>query len=416
MKYNRNRRLPFLPYRVLDLTDETGVFCTKILAGLGADVLRIEPPGGHPTRKLGPFIHDEADPEKSLHWFTYNLNKRSITLNIESAGGQVLLKRLAHTADFLVESFPPGYLDGLGLGYSVLRDIRPGIVFTSITPFGSTGPYSQHKSSHLICSAASGYMYLCGDEDRPPVQVTVPVAYVETGLHAAAGTLMAHWHRQRTGEGQHVDVSAQESFMSQVLPRTLAWKSHGLIAHRGSEGAVIPGRPSYMAIMECVDGLIVTATTVARGRRALRDWLDSEGMAGDLTEHNWDPVFLEGKPVTVEQKNHIDDLFRAFAAKRTREELMTGAQKRRIQVAKLQNVREVIEDPHLRERQYFCQIEQPEHGEAVLCPGAPFKSDEMAWEYDRRAPFIGEHNHEIYVEEMGFTQRELDVLKKDGVI
>ncbi|MBI2858888.1 MAG: CoA transferase [Chloroflexi bacterium] len=416
MKTEQSKRLPLAPYRVIDLTDESGDFCTKILAALGADVIRVEPPNGDATRNIGPFYHDEAHPEKSLHWFTYNLNKRSVTLNIESETGRELFRRLAATADFLVECFSPGYLDSLDIGYRALSQANPRLVFTSITPFGAEGPYAHYKGSHLVTSASSGYMYMCGDEDRPPVQITVPVSNVECGLHAAAGTLMAHWHRQKTGEGQHVDVSAQESFMSQMLPRPLIWKSHGIIPHRGSEGAVIPGRAPYMAIMKAKDGLVVVATTIARGRKALREWMAGEGKAGDLTDPSWDPIFNEGKPVTLEEKKHIDGLFREFVAEHTAGELMFEAQKRQIQLVRLQDVRGVFEDPHLRERRYFAGVEHPELGVSIAYPGAPFKSDEMDWSYQRRAPFIGEHNAEIFTGELGLTAEEIAAMKEGGVI
>jgi crotonobetainyl-CoA:carnitine CoA-transferase CaiB-like acyl-CoA transferase len=398
------------------LTGEEGVFCTKVLAALGADVIKIEPPGGDLSRRIGPFYHDEPDTEKSLHWFTYNLNKRSITLNIECSTGQDIFKQLVKTADFLVESFRPGYLESLGLSYGDLSKINPKLIYTSITPFGSTGPYSQFKGSNLINSAMSGYMYLCGDEDRPPVQVSTPVVDIQTSLEAAAATLIAFWHRQQSGEGQHVDVSAQQSMTAQLLPPSLLWKSHGKIATRSRAGYVEPQRPQNFGIFECKDGPILCATTISGGRQPLRDWLASEGMAGDLFDRKWDPVFIDGAPVNIEQKRYINDLFQAFAIKFTREELMFQAQKRKIQVSKVSSVRDVIEDPHLKERGYFVEIEHPELGDTILYSGAPFKSDEMSWQYRRRAPFIGEHNGEIYQDELKLSKEEMAALKQGGVI
>ena len=409
-------RAPLSPYRVLDLTDASGVFCTKVLAALGADVIKIEAPGGDPTRRIGPFYHDEADPEKSLHWFVYNLNKRSITLNIESATGQELFRRLVKTADFIVECFPPGYLDGLGLGYSAISLINPRAIVTSISPWGQTGPYRQFKSSNLVISAASGFMYLCGDAERPPVQISTPVALVETGLQAAAATLVAHWYRRRSGEGQHIDVSAQECLTAQTLPATMLWKTQGIIPSRAATGTSTPQRPVHSGVFECKDGVVIAATTFARGRQPLREWLAGEGMAGDLLEKKWDPVFLEGIPISAEQLAHINELFQAFARNHTKEELMFEAQKRMVQVAKVSSVADVMTDPQLQERKYFVQVEHPELGEAIVYAGAPFKSDEMSWQYWRRAPFIGEHNQEIYAGEMGLSQPELAILREGGVI
>ena len=135
------------PYRILDLSDEKGVLCGKVLADLGADVLKIEPPGGDPMRHIGPFYHDTPDPEKSLYWFTFNTSKRSITLDITKSDGQKIFKRLAKTADFVIECFSPGYLDRLGLGYSVLSELNPRLIMTSITPFGQSGPYRDYKAT-----------------------------------------------------------------------------------------------------------------------------------------------------------------------------------------------------------------------------------------------------------------------------
>lgn len=402
--------------RVLDLTNETGIFCTKIFAALGADVIKIEPPGGDPTRRIGPFYHDEPGPEKSLHWFTYNLNKRSVTLNIECASGRELFKRLVMTADFLVECFRPGYLGQFELEYSRLSQINRKLVHTSITPYGSTGPHSQRKGSNLTTSAAGGYLYICGDTDRPPVQVTTPVADMQTGLNAALASLVAHHYRQLTGEGQHVDVSAQESVMCQMLPRGLLWKSHGLIAYRSKEGATIPGRPAFLGVFKCRDGMVICNTTYDRGREPLRRWMDSEGMAGDLVDKEWDPIFMERRAVTSEQKKHIDGLFAAFALKHAAGELMAKAQKMGIQVARVQDMRDVMNDQHLREKGFFVKVAHPEIGETIEYAGAPFRSDEMSWDYFRRAPFIGEHNVEVYCGELGLSRHELAVLKQGGVI
>ena len=147
----------------LDLTDEKGFLCGKILADLGADVIKIERPGGDPSRRIGPFWGDIADPEKSLYWFAYNSNKRGITLNIETADGKEIFKKLVKTSDFVIESFPPGYMETLGLGYSTLSNIKDGIILTSITPFGQTGPYRDYQASDIVVMGMAGMLYLTGD-------------------------------------------------------------------------------------------------------------------------------------------------------------------------------------------------------------------------------------------------------------
>lgn len=402
--------------RVLDLTDESGVFCTKIFAALGADVIRVEPPGGDTTRHIGPFYHDEAHPEKSLHWLTYNLGKRSITLNIECASGQALFKRLINRADFLFECFPPGYLDGLGLGYSALSSVNPRLIHTSITPYGFSGPCARFKGVHLTISAASGMLGICGDEDRPPVQITTPVAYIQTGLEAAAAAMVADWYRENTGKGQFVDVSAQEALMHQALAINFPWKSDGLISHRSTVGISIPGRINVPMVFKCKDGYLLCGTTRDRGRRPLREWLASEGMAADLFEPKWDPVFLQGIPVSVEQKAHIDALFQAFVRDKVADQLMWEGQKRQIQIARVQDVRDVIENPQSKASGYFVPVQHSELGESIVYAGAPFKSDQMSWRHLRRAPFVGEHNGEVYGKELGLSKQEMAILKQGGAI
>ncbi|MFC2010644.1 CaiB/BaiF CoA transferase family protein [Chloroflexota bacterium] len=200
------------PYRALDLTDEKGLLCGKILADLGADVIKIERPGGDPARNIGPFYHDEPDPEKSLYWFAYNTSKRGITLDIETTDGKEIFKQLVKSADFIIESFPPGYLDSIGLGYSALEKIKPDIILISITPFGQTGPYKDYKTSDIVAWAMGGEMAPFGDPDRPPIRISHhSQAYLHAGTDAATGALAALYHRWTTGEGQQVDVSVHES-------------------------------------------------------------------------------------------------------------------------------------------------------------------------------------------------------------
>ena len=186
------------PYRVLDLAEDECMLCAKILGDFGADVIKIEPPGGSPTRNTGPFYHDIPDPEKSLTWFFLGLNKIGITLNLETADGREIFKRLVKTADFVVESFEPGHMPSLGLGYQELEKIKPDIIMTSITPFGQSGPYAHYKVTDIVGVALSGMMWLYGEADRAPVRIPAPQFYLQGGLQAATGTMVAHYHRELT--------------------------------------------------------------------------------------------------------------------------------------------------------------------------------------------------------------------------
>jgi crotonobetainyl-CoA:carnitine CoA-transferase CaiB-like acyl-CoA transferase len=202
MDGNEESRLSLDPYRVLDLTDEKGMLCGRILGDLGADVIKVERSGGDKSRNIGSFYQDMPHPERSLYWFAYNANKRGITLNLQTADGRGLFKRLAKTSDFIIESFAPGYLEELGLGYPVLSEIKPAIILISITPFGQSGPYRDYKSSDIVSMAMGGLMYITGDADRPPVRVSVEQSYLHAGAHAAIGALLALHYRVLTGKDQ----------------------------------------------------------------------------------------------------------------------------------------------------------------------------------------------------------------------
>ena len=181
------------PYRVLDLTTERGLLCGQILGDLGADVIKVEPPGGSPARQLGPFYQDQPHPDRSLYWWSYNRNKRGITLNLESPDGQALLRRLVTSAHFLIESDTPGALAQHGCSYADLATLNPALVYVSITPFGQDGPKANYAESDLVVLAAGGPLILTGDEDRAPVRVSVPQAYLHASGQAAVAALIAVW-------------------------------------------------------------------------------------------------------------------------------------------------------------------------------------------------------------------------------
>ncbi len=218
------------PYRVLDLTDGQGVFCTKLLADHGADVVKVEPLTGDQGRAKGPFANDDPQTESSLYFLFYNTNKRSITLNLETEEGQSLFRRLAEKADSVVESLPVGYLKGLGLDYDSLHEINPQLVMASITPFGQTGRWSKYKSSDLIAMAASGYMQITGEPDEPPVRQGNLQSVYPGAQYASVAILAALYYRDlQGGEGQYIDVSLHEALITYYTDAhpALAWQQMG---------------------------------------------------------------------------------------------------------------------------------------------------------------------------------------------
>ena len=244
------------PYRVLDLTGQGGLLCGKILADLGADVIQVEPPGGSAARNIGPFYQDDVHPEKSLFWWSYSANKRSVTLNLETADGRDLLKRLVKSAHFLIESFPPGYMDSLSLGYTGLEAINPELVMVSITPFGSDGPYAHWKAPDIVGMALGGFMYLTGDSDRPPLRVSIPHFHLHGAAAGAAGAMIAHTHRAITGEGQHVDVSCQQAVAKTLAHAPQSWDLEGVILKRMGVFRQTSGDSIIRTCWPCKDGYI----------------------------------------------------------------------------------------------------------------------------------------------------------------
>ncbi len=403
------------PYRALDLTDEKGLLCGKILGDLGADVIKIERPGGDPARNLGPFYGDKPDPEKSLFWFALNTSKRGITLNIETRDGQEIFKRLVKTADFVIESFAPGYLDKLGLGYSDLEKINPGIIMVSITPFGQTGPYKDWKTSDIVAWAMGGQMAPLGDVDRPPFRISHhSQSYLNAGASAAQGALTALFYRRVTGEGQQVDVSIQESVVHCTEHITSGWDQNKSIQRRGEVSGF---RQSQL--WPCKDGYVAFSfwggAMSVRYNVPLVKWMDSEGMADDfLRGLDWSTFSPRGMPQDV--VNHIIESTTAFFLTHTKAELLEGAAKHGIQLYPASTPADILENPQLAARDFWTKIEHPELGITITYPGPFVKTSEASLRISRRAPLIGEHNIEIYEKELGISKEELIILKQGGII
>jgi crotonobetainyl-CoA:carnitine CoA-transferase CaiB-like acyl-CoA transferase len=408
------------PFRVLDLTDEKGFLCGKILADLGADVVKVEPPGGDPSRDIGPFYHDSPDRQMSLYWFAYNANKRGITLDIKTPAGRELFKRLARAADFVVESFPPGCMDGMGLGYDALSKINPRIIMTSITPFGQTGPYSEFKASDITVTAMSGYMSTCGDRDRPPIRISFPLAYLHAGAEAAAATLFAHYHRELSGEGQWVDVSAQQCLVWLLLDARPYWDVNGVIVRRSGPGRLRPTTGVFIrGTWPCKDGYVCFLTTGgaagAPGMRALVRLAANEGLGGDqLKQIDWDK--FDFASLTDEVMRLVEEPVGKFFRDHTKEELFNMALVNGIMLYPVSTSADLFHNTQLVDRCFWVELSHPELDASLLYPGPFVRSSEGGCSIRRRAPLIGENNQEIYEEELGMSKEDMQTLHKSGVI
>lgn len=409
-------------YRVLDLAQGGCLIAGKILADLGADVIKIEPPGGDPSRNVGPFYKDTPDPGKSLFWIAYNVNKRSVTLDIESRDGQDILRRLVKSADFVIESFRPGYLEECGIGYTALSDANPRIVLTSITSFGQTGPKAQYKSSDLTAWAAGGYLYVSGDPSRAPNWISSPQASLHAGAEAAAASLIANWHRETTGRGQHVDVSIQGCVARILSNAAQFYDLNNSIVRRVGYHLPSPRFPMGLGY-ECKDGWITSyvmggsAVGFASHMRSLVQWMDEEGMAPDWVK-NFDWVNdMDASKLTQERYREIEEPFVAFFKAKSKQELFEGALKRKhMLIGPVQNTKEIAEDPQRQARDFWVNVVHPDLGDTLTLCGPFARLSQTPCRIRRRAPKVGEHNEEIYLGELGLSRQELAILKQARVV
>lgn len=410
--------------RVLDLTSELGLLAGKILGDFGADVIKVEKPGGDAARGVGPFDGNVPHPEKSLFWLATNASKRGITLDIENREGRDLLRRLVRDADIVLESFEPGYLDAAGLGYSDLARIKADIILTSITPFGQTGPYAHYRATDIVGAAMGGLVRILGDLGRPPVRMSCdPQAYFNAGLQGAVGSTIAYYHQQLTGEGQHVDVSMQDAVIL-TLMNTVEIAEY-LKANMIGTGQffLAPKKDGVLTtriIQKCQDGYAYVSVGggaflgMARASQNLIRWANEEGLSMELKDVDW--TQWDGMSATQKDNDWRDNQVGEFIQTKTKAELMDGAVKRTIMMAPCNNIEDVINSPHLRERGFWETVEHPELGKSLTYPGAPVKMAGEAWKIRRRAPLIGEHNQEVYQGELGLNDEQMGLLKANGVI
>ena len=408
-------------YKILDLTDDKGSLCGKTMADLGADVIKIEKPGGDTSRNKGPFYKDEVHPEKSLSWFAFNINKRSITLDIQTADGQDIFNKLVRKADVVIESFNPGFMDRLGLGYKDLNEINPEIVMTSITGFGQEGPYKNFKASDIVLWALSGMMYITGDPDRPPLAPSYPHSYLFACVQGAVGTMLALFHRSITGKGQHVDVSAQMSLVWPTSPDvTGLYDITGQIPKRESRVRVQPFTGLSMPVIwSCKDGEVGYAFMIGpgliEGNKALAEWIESEDTSVEIFKRiDWQT--LTPLDVSKEMGEAITVAIENFFQNHTKAELFDGSMKRNIRLYPALKPLDTLKFEQLRSRNFWIDIEHEELGKTIPYPGDFVKSTERNNTLRRRPPLIGEHNKEIYHEEMGLSLDDLISLKNAGII
>jgi len=407
------------PYRVLDLTDERGLLCGKILADLGADVLQIEPPAGNTARRVAPFYRDDPGPDHSLFWWAYAANKRSVTLDLMRADGKALFERLVASAHFLIESGKPGELAALGLGYDRLADINPALIVVSVTPFGQTGPYATYLASDLVGMGLGGFMYVTGDPDRAPLRVGFPHFYLHGSAAAAAGAMLAHSQRVLTGQGQHVDVSCQEAVARSLANSLASYAIEGsVIVRQGSYRQT--GADTFMRITwPCKDGFVnfqfAGGASSGQSVNNFVRWMADEGSPDEYLL-SLDFRAMGYGMITSETMNRIVPPVSRFLLERTKQQLFDGAIERRILLFPVATLGDILENPQLEARSFFGTVESREFDARLTMLGPFARASAAPLKPGGKAPKRGQHNAEIYVDELGLARSDLIRLASAGVI
>jgi crotonobetainyl-CoA:carnitine CoA-transferase CaiB-like acyl-CoA transferase len=393
------------PYRVLDLTDSGALFCGQILADLGADVIAVEPPGGSAARRIGPFRGDRPDPAGSLFWWSYSRSKRSLTLDLETEPGRDRFRRLVRTADFMIESFPPRYLDRLGIGYATLSALNPRLVMVSITPFGQQGPKADWAATDLTAQAASGVLLLTGDEDRPPLRLPCEQAFLHAGAEAAVGALIANAARERDGVGQHVDVSVQTAAMMTTQSAILTWGWDKVIRFTRSAGGVRTGKLRLRFVYPCADGYVsvtfLFGNVMGPYTQRLFEWMHEKGFVDKATrDKNWIDylTLVRSREEPISEVDRCQEAIERFTLAHTKAELAAEAQRRRLLIVPVSTTADLAGSTQLDDRGFWTDVAYPELGKSVTCPGPFAKFSATPIRYQRRPPLPGEHNDEVFAE------------------
>lgn len=390
--------------KVIDLSWHiAGPYCTKLLADMGAEVIKIEQPGtGDPSRMEGPFPNDEKDLDASGLFGYLNNNKKGITLNLKSANGGQLLKDLVRDADILVENFSPRVLTGLGLGYDDLKELNPRLIMTSITNFGQSGEYKNHRATEIVAQAMSGFASSIGEEEREPLRAGGNLRMLEyiTGTFAAMSTMAAVIGRRKNNVGQHIDVSITECGLLQ--------RSYPSVQNSFPTSPVKFTKRYRMmpSIEKCKDGYI--GINLLTGQHwqdfcmmtEMYDWID-------------DPRFalLFNR---LKHKEEFQARFDEWLLAHTKEEIFKLGAEWRVPVNPVPSFEEIVDFPQYKERDFFVSVQHPKMGE-VLQPGAPFRMSETPWKINQPAPLLGEHNSHVY-SELGLSSQTIEEFKQKGVI
>ena len=407
--------------KVLELADEKGEFCGKLLAGAGAEVLKVEPPGGNPTRSLGPFYHDEPHPDRSLYFWHYNFGKRGVTLDIHSAEGVELLKKLIAQSDVLLDSLPLDTLTKLGLDWESLQQLNPRLIYVALTPFGRSGPWRDYKANDLVHLALGGQMMCCGYSpnedgtyDTPPIAPQMWHAYHIAGNQAFMAIVGALIGRETSGQGEMIDVPIHQavSVCTEIDVPNWIYNQTACYRQTGRHAQPVIG-PEVQFPTKDGRYSIILPNPFPGGYETLVSFLDSKGKAGDLTDKKYDdPNNRKGLAFA----KHFADVQAECVAAFGLEEIWREGQNLGIPWSPIRKPEENLQDVQWQMRETFTEVEHPELGERFPYVGAPMLPNEVSWRKGPRAPLVGEHNAEVYCGQLALSQDELAALKARKIV
>jgi len=397
------------PYTVLDLTDDRGELAGMILGDLGADVIKIEPPQGSSSRRMPPFLEDAPEPERSLHYFAFNRNKRGVTLDLKTDAGRRAFISLVNKADFVIESALPGEMAGLGLGFDSLRQANPRIIHVAITAYGQDGPHAHFPASDLTLAAMGGPMSLQGHADRAPVRLSVPQAWLHASSEAVLGALTAHALMLRTGQAQFVDVSAQTAMVWTMLQGMVAHSVQGADFNRAGNNVQL-GTVTLRLVHECADGYVVVFP-IGGALTKLVEWCVRDGIVSEdwLTAEDW-PMYhikvLQQQSVAHTIEEIIDAVSR-YVQDKNKFQLLEEGLAEGVSMAPVSNMEDLVRFRHFEERGYWLTAPLPS-GQDVPVPGYFAHPSATPMRVRRWAPSLGEHNEEVLGGFLGLTPSQVN--------
>jgi CoA:oxalate CoA-transferase len=390
--------MPLSGLKVLDLSRVvSGPFCTMLLADFGADVVKVEAPGGDPSRVTGILGSGE-----NPYFVNLNRNKRSITVDLKQVKGKEIVRRMAEGSDVLVENFRPGVMDRLGLGYATLRELNPSLIYSAITGFGKTGPYKDRPAFDFIAQAMSGFMSLNGDSTMPYLRAGIPISDTIAGLYAAFGILAALRERERTGQGQEIQTAMVDGLISMFTFASGAYFATGKLPPRnGNDHMVV----APYGLFNAGDGPIAIAPSTEKNWKQLCATLKLEDLMSD-------PRFDTGEKRRANRKE-INAIVASVIQERNREEWINLLNEAGVPCGKVNDLSQAFSDPQVLHQEMVIESAQPTG--AVKTPGFPVKFSETPARLRRPSPQVGEHTVEV-LRELAYPDKDIESLIHEGVV